>query len=98
MYNLLSSGFRIPSGCFSPMILGPVSRERCWTVQEEAGDAQCVDLYRCLRQLSVQRLTPAEAVSPAAHTGAHAELRTPATPTEPRSGDAPCRAGRTRTV
>src|SRR5262249_27120971 len=71
---------------------------RCGTVPEEAGDAQCVDLYRCLRQLSVQRLTPAEAVSPAAYACAHAELRTPPTAAEPRVGDDPCGTGRTRTL
>src|SRR5262249_44629493 len=83
---------------FGHPVLGLVSRERCQTVQEEADDAQCVDIYRCLRQLSVQRFTPTEAVSSAAHTYTHAELRTPPAAAEPRAGDAACRAGRARTL
>src|SRR5262249_25621609 len=59
---------------------------------------QCVDLYRCLRQLSVQRLTPAEAVSLAAHACAHAELRTSPAAAESCGGDDSCRAGRARTL
>src|SRR5262249_25225542 len=58
----------------------------------------CVDLYRCLRQLSVQRLTPAEAVSSTAHADADAELRTPPVAAEPYAGDASSHEGRARTL